>query len=468
MKKILLSMICFLSVLPVIASEHVDSKLVDKKEIFFGSPSEKGTKHISIISQDAYGQNFEATLHSAIFAKVVLDDGITYSRILLPDGGGNKIPGNPNIESYSQMLSIPNDADIELIIDEILWSDTFINTTIDPVQQPFPDVALMNGERPDERLPFIKNEDAYIQMAGNIAAPVTLLSPVYIRGKKFITARYHPIDFNPLNKTVRFATKVRFHLQYLYPEIKGNEQRRQDPLLNEFPHKGKGKSGTNSNFEIDTSLSASQQADYLIITPPEFIHAVTPLAEWKRQMGYQVYVASTDISGNSQEEIKAFIKDAYGNGTMTSYVLLVGDHEDLPAWEQIGHSFHGKDHKWYTDFEYSLLDGNDNYPDIVIGRLPGDTADQITAMVNKTLTYQKKPAISERYNHVLLAGQFQDSNSDLKADRMFMEDLHRLADFLGPDYDFFDQTVDPFNKGFQIHTALKWDSATNKNLTYGG
>jgi len=229
MKKILLSMICFLSVLPVIASEHVDSKLVDKKEIFFGSPSEKGTKHISIISQDAYGQNFEATLHSAIFAKVVLDDGITYSRILLPDGGGNKIPGNPNIESYSQMLSIPNDADIELIIDEILWSDTFINTTIDPVQQPFPDVALMNGERPDERLPFIKNEDAYIQMAGSIAAPVTLLSPVYIRGKKFITARYHPIDFNPLNKTVRFATKVRFHLQYLYPEIKGNEQRRQDP-----------------------------------------------------------------------------------------------------------------------------------------------------------------------------------------------------------------------------------------------
>ncbi|MGC3837257.1 hypothetical protein ACPSKX_25310 [Moritella viscosa] len=210
MKKILLSMICFLSVLPVIASEHVDSKLVDKKEIFFGSPSEKGTKHISIISQDAYGQNFEATLHSAIFAKVVLDDGITYSRILLPDGGGNKIPGNPNIESYSQMLSIPNDADIELIIDEILWSDTFINTTIDPVQQPFPDVALMNGERPDERLPFIKNEDAYIQMAGNIAAPVTLLSPVYIRGKKIYYSKISPYRLQPTKQNSTLCNKSSF------------------------------------------------------------------------------------------------------------------------------------------------------------------------------------------------------------------------------------------------------------------
>ncbi len=472
MKNIRLALLCSLSfiVLPVIAFEHVDNILFAKKEISFSSPllmdaASSLPKHISVISQDANGEYFEANLNSLTFAKVVMADGVTYNRIQLPDSTGAKIPGEPNVESYSQMLSIPNNAEVRLFIENIEWSETFTDIIVDPTQLPIPDVALINGERPDENIPFVKNDKAYSQFSDHPQTPIQIVAPIHVRGKKNIVINYQPVDFDPLNKSVRFATKVNFHLEYMYPEIM--PESRLDPILDRLKALTDMKPSSTITTQLDTPLSTAQQADYLIITPPDFIDAITPLAQWKRQMGYQVYVASTEILGNNQEEIKAFIKDAYDNGTMTSYVLLVGDHEDLPAWEQIGHPFHGKDHKWYSDFEYSLLDGDDNYADIVIGRLPGDTAEQITAMVNKTLIYQKNPAISERYNHVLLAGQFQDSAGDLQADRLFMEDLHRLADFLGPDYDFFDQPEDPFNKGFQIHTALKWDSATNEKLTYG-
>ncbi len=75
---------------------------------------------------------------------------------------------------------------------------------------------------------------------------------------------------------------------------------------------------------------------------------------------------------------------------MTSYVLFVGDHEDIPGWEIVGHNYHGKNHKWHTDFEYTLVDGEDTYPDLVLGRFPGDTEAQITSMVARTLSYEKK------------------------------------------------------------------------------
>lgn len=481
MKHTLLSMICGLSliVLPVIASEHVDSKLFDKTEITFDSAlitdaSNTLPKHISVISEDAYGKKLEANLHSFTFAKVAMKDGITYNRILLPNGGGVKIPGNPNIESYSQMLVIPHNAEAVLTIDEIVWSDTFTDKMIDPVQLPFPDVALINGERPDEQLPFVKNKDAYLKIPDSTAVPIRFLAPVHVRGKKFITVGYHPIDFNSVEKTVRFATKVRFHLQYFYPEMDSNKQQRQDPLLDDLSQENEIELGTNRDLKTDIPLTAAQMADYLIITPPNFVIEITPLAEWKRQMGYQVYIATTDVIGSSQQDIKDFIKDAYENGVMTSYVLLVGDHEDLPAWEYTGHPFHGVDHIWHTDFEYGLLDGDDSYADIVVGRFPGETEAQIVSMVNKTLIYERNPIVSDRYNDVLLAGQFQDDNEDFQADRLFMEDLHRMADFLGPDYDFFADPVaapgtDPFNKGFKIHTALKWDSSPELGaLKYGG
>ena len=300
-------MICGLSliVLPVIASEHVDSKLFDKQEITFDSALITDAphtlpKHISVISQDAYGKSLEANLHSFTFAKVIMADGITYNRIQLPEGSGAKIPGDPNIESYSKMLSIPNNAEVKLTIDNIEWSETFTDITIDPTQLPFPDVALTNGDRPDENMPFVKNDHAYSQLAESTATPIQILAPIHVRGKQFIVINYRPIDFTPSKKEVRFAIKVRFHLEYFYPEITTLPAPRLDPIVAGSVKANNVKSNSALETTIDTPLSAAQQADYLIITPPDFIDAITPLAQWKRQMGYQVYVASTDIIGNTQ------------------------------------------------------------------------------------------------------------------------------------------------------------------------
>ncbi|OAN13174.1 hypothetical protein A3K86_16065 [Photobacterium jeanii] len=469
------------------AVEHVDASIFNERVINFDlaadvaaiADEEQASPYFSLLSVDSSKAMFEAKLTSLTMAKVKMADGNVYDRIILPDGGGPVEPGKPNLTGYQQMVRIPDGAKLDIIIDDVEWSKTFEDTVVDPVQLPFPDVVEMDGTRPDQNMPFVKDEEAYGLVADTQLPPVSVVETVRVRGKSYAVISYRPMDFDPISKTIRFAKKVRFHVNYVLSESQGSRAKRADQLGFEAPANAvldirskaeqaasavpAGKQNPNN-----AALTPAQKADYLIITADRFKDAIEPLAAWKRQKGYQVHVATVTETGNTQADIKKYISDSYSKGTMTSYVLFVGDHEDIPGWEITGHGYHGANHKWHTDFEYTLVDGNDKYPDLVLGRLPGDTEAQITSMVTRTINYEKTPTDSQRYKDVLLAGQYQDNDGNRKADRMFMEDLHRVADFLGPDFDFFAGRGDLFNKGFNIHTALQWDADLTKELKYGG
>jgi len=472
----------------VMAVENIYSEEFDKKIVNFGPVADiaqltkdsKKPSYFLLTSKSEQSAIFEAQLTTLSLAKVKMADGNVYNRILLPDAGSSAQPGHPNLTGYRQMVRIPDGVQLELVIDNVIWSESFPDMTVEPVQLPIPDVVTADGERPGQHMPFVKDETVYNLATDAIEEPIRIIETVRVRGKNYAVISYRPTDFNSIDKSVRFATKVKFHLNFVYSDSVGSKPKRHDPLQPNSSDKGSTIDlRTDRDFAVDAvsapdtvkndaALTPAQAADYLIITADRFQEAVAPLAAWKRKMGYKVHVAPILETGSTQEEIKEYIKDAYQNGTMTSYVLLVGDHEDVPSWEVIGHPYHGQDHVWHTDFDYSLVDGTDALPDLVIGRFSGDTVEQITTMVNRTLNYAKSPVDSDRYGHVLLAGQFQDHNRDNKGDRMFMEDLQRIADFLGPDFDFFAGLGDLFNKGYTVHTALKWDADLNNELKYGG
>lgn len=465
--------------------QHTDAQVFDQHVIQFSPPADARSSgneyitsnYISMLEKRAHHALFEAKLTELTLAKVKMADGNTYNRIMLPDGAAPNEPGKPNLTGYRQLVRIPDGVKLELSVEDVEWSKVYTDMVIDPVQLPFPDVVEEDGNRPDLNMQFVKDDAAYKVLPDSAHPLVSVVDSVHVRGKSYAVISYRPIQFNPVKKTVRFAQKVRFKINYILSDV--STPTRQDKL--EFDAEKKSvidlrDDKTKSQKKVDSvplskheaDLTPAQKADYLIITADRFQKAVEPLAAWKRKKGYQVHVATVTDVGDTQAQIKAYIKDAYSKGTMTSYVLFVGDHEDIPGYEIVGHPYHGKDHRWHTDYEYALVDGEDRYADVVIGRLPGDTEAQITTMVNRSLSYELNPTDSDRYKHVLLAGQYQDRDADRVADRMFMEDLHRAADFLGPDFDFFSGQGDRFNKGYQVHTALQWDADLTKELKYDG
>lgn len=174
-------------------------------------------------------------------------------------------------------------------------------------------------------------------------------------------------------------------------------------------------------------------ADYLIITHPSFAEAIEPLVNLRRSQGLTVAVINVlgiyDSCGDGRpdpEAIRRFIADAYHNwDPRPSYVLLVGDGSydprrylpsspttfippylaDVDPWAG----------ETAADNRYVCVDGDDNLPDLLLGRLPVKNPDETRAVVRKILDYETNPLPGGWNAAVLLVADDPDEAGDFHA-----------------------------------------------------
>ncbi|WED24560.1 C25 family cysteine peptidase [Vibrio sp. JC009] len=460
---------------PVIADGHVDLKLENLNKITFSQQrpdAELDEKKGAIfeIERNDEGAYFIGYINSFEKAEVTLG-GKSYTRIRLPNASSDAEEGAPEIESYRKMVELPSNTQVKVKIREesIVWSETYNHILLNPMQPPVPDVVeAETGYRPDLNMPFVEDEQSYQQELAEKPL-IEIEQIIKSRNKNIAVLKFNPIRYNPLTQELRIVSQIHFDLVFQKSESQEEKQAfRQEQADHNRP----------------VPVTA-ENADYLIVTPNQYRATLQPFVEWKKKLGYKVFVASLNHTGTTYDSIKRYLTNAYRAQRATRYVLLIGDHEHLPAKQIVGHPFHDNgvpgSHRWHTDFDYSLLTANDYIPDVALGRMPVDNASQLKMLLDRSIKYQKNPPRDGKFNHALLAGQFQDKADkealDGIAARMFMEDLHRAADFIGPDYDFFADSVenpDPYNKRYHVHTALYWEGGLTdsqglfRDLKYGG
>jgi hypothetical protein len=127
--------------------------------------------------------------------------------------------------------------------------------------------------------------------------------------------------------------------------------------------------------------------DYLIVTDPLFVEEIDLLGDQKRERGYSVLVATTDDTGSTCAEIRAFVTDWWDDHPERDhYVLLVGDTTYVPLCVS--------ERATGSDILYACIDGlgadglPDVYPEARVGRFPCVTEAECTQMVTKTLHYE--------------------------------------------------------------------------------
>jgi len=129
----------------------------------------------------------------------------------------------------------------------------------------------------------------------------------------------------------------------------------------------------------------AEGARYLIITPEAFEDAIRPLAVWKTLKGLRTRIVTTAETGYSTPEIRTYIINAATTwDPPPEYVLLVGDMSQIPM-PSMGTN---------TDVPYGSVDG-DTFVEIHPGRFPAQNVDQVTAMVEKTLLYERTPVLDD-------------------------------------------------------------------------
>ena len=170
--------------------------------------------------------------------------------------------------------------------------------------------------------------------------------------------------------------------------------------------------------------ATSQRADYLLITHADFMQAVQPLAQFRTGQGMIVEVIDVawlydqfNAGVLDPQAIKNFIDYAYHQwaGPAPSFVLLVGDANFNPMgynptyygpWEPTYLPTFNLVIDPYTgevavDNEFATVSGSDILPDLYIGRMPAQTAAAASAMVNKTIEYERITRPADWRQHTL-------------------------------------------------------------------
>lgn len=154
----------------------------------------------------------------------------------------------------------------------------------------------------------------------------------------------------------------------------------------------------------------------IIITPSKFESALAPLVEWKNKKGIYttVHTYGSEVSSGATG-VQSFIDDNYKNGEL-SYVLLVGDWEDVPSiMKTLGSE------NVSCDPRFVLLEGSDMYPDAFIGRISVSSAADVTTYVNKVLKYEMEPEQGGTwYSKAVSLGSDESANGP--TDYEFMQD----------------------------------------------
>jgi hypothetical protein len=143
---------------------------------------------------------------------------------------------------------------------------------------------------------------------------------------------------------------------------------------------------------------AGDGIDTAVVCPQEFRQALAPWVAHRRRQGHHLAMIS---NMRSPAELRAALRQMAAAGPLR-YVLLVGDadptmHDSPPvrrrsvpvhhAASVVGVQF-GSTQEIATDNWYADLD-DDRVPDLAIGRLTCDSADELELMVGKILDYER-------------------------------------------------------------------------------
>jgi len=159
---------------------------------------------------------------------------------------------------------------------------------------------------------------------------------------------------------------------------------------------------------------------------------VQQLFDWRHEQGYKVYSVSTSEIGSSASEVKSYIQNAYHNWDIPpEFVGLIGDVSGsygIGYFTENWSGYYGE-----GDQPYALLEGDDLYPEILIGRLSVSSSTNLSTVINKTISYEKGDNINEFeldwYESSALVGDPSSSGQSTIITNEYIENMMLVNNF---------------------------------------
>ena len=392
-----------------------------KKNLFFAV--------LLIITGAAFSQNYTVQQSdyslikvsfsaSDIQAQQIMLYGNPFCALTMDGFSRQSVSGKPALPSLVKIIEVPlgNGLKYEIVaaIRDTLDGNTLgISNPVVPAQP--------SRSKSDTHPAVLTMDSAAYSDNSFSGQPTIMVEEIGVaRNRNLATIAFNPVSWNPVTNQIVIVRSITVAIRQKNADIEATKRMKNLHANREF---GMGTEVINELEASSTSHTIGSTAKearttapirYTIVANSIFRGALDEFAAWKRRKGFMVDLVYTDeVSvGSTTTSISNYLKGLYDNASEAepapTYVLLVGDVAQLPAFQLSTQNYH------YSDLNYVCWTSGDKIPDAYIGRFSAENLAQLTPQISKTLMYEQYTFPDDSYlrKAVLIAGIDGGSSTD--------------------------------------------------------
>lgn len=125
-----------------------------------------------------------------------------------------------------------------------------------------------------------------------------------------------------------------------------------------------------------------------VVVPDGLRKHIRSLEKWYQYRGIRTVVIPTSKLGTTPDQVQQQLARYYQKGTKPSYLLMVGDHTQVPAFVR---TVTFGNQQAVTDYPYTLLEGADAIPDLLVGRIIAGNKEELKRQIYRWVQYEATP-----------------------------------------------------------------------------
>lgn len=329
----------------------------------------------SVLSSDANGVTIKVDMPAYTTSNVDIN-GQTYQKLLMSGAYAVTELGMPELLLAGKSIIIPENSQPTL---SVVDADYQLVDNFKLI--PSKGVILRNTNPEDVPYQF---GAAYQRNAFQRESPVQLSGTFYMRDFHGVTIQVYPFDYNPVQQKLKYYRSLTLRVDFNAP-FRAQQARKNCAEFNEVYQ------NFFLNYERSRYTTITESGEILIITPAQFVDAMQPYVNWKIKNGYPTTMVTLEEVGNSNTAVKNYITTFYNEHNL-AFVLIVGDGNLFPYFTKDGE---------VSDNFYTEIVGNDEVPDIILGKISAENATHVTTQVNKFIQYEENPAVTTHFDQFL-------------------------------------------------------------------
>ncbi|HEY9113907.1 MAG TPA: C25 family cysteine peptidase [Bacteroidales bacterium] len=356
--------------------------------------SENGKTELNILSSSYDGMTMTNEVGNIKFSIVETESG-KFAKIFIKNYVKSNEVGSPELPVRRKLIEVPYGATplvkiVSFEVSEYSLADYGVSEQLFPLQPPQPKC----GDAPE----FAFNKEFYKKNEFSRNELVTVDVLGIMRNTRIARININPVEYNPVKNTIRVYENIRFEIIFEGADLSLSSLKKQQYYSPYFTNLFQGI--TNYSEPNCRENLTIYPVKYVIVSDRMFEGQLQDFIEWKTKKGFTVVAAYLDEIGDTKEEIKTYLQSLYEDGTTEdpapSFVLFVGDIDQLPTWNN---------GDGVTDRNYCEYTG-DLFPEVFYGRFSAENATQLQAYIDKTLQYEQytMPDPSYLEEVVMIAG----------------------------------------------------------------